>query len=70
MSTIDFFVIEGNLAKGVKEVTTVIEVEPHPHRPVRMSISTKDADYSYWAFEAPHTLPNVRMVGPIPKPPE
>eukprot|EP00972_Heterocapsa_arctica_P037497 5520132-Heterocapsa_arctica.AAC.1 len=35
-----------------------------------MSISMKDADYSYWAFEAPPTLPNVRMVGPNPKPPE
>eukprot|EP00972_Heterocapsa_arctica_P106366 15670752-Heterocapsa_arctica.AAC.1 len=56
-STIEFFVIEGNLAKGVKEVTTVIEVEPRPHRPVRMSIT-------------PPTLPNVRMVGPSRKPPE
>eukprot|EP00972_Heterocapsa_arctica_P084944 12515153-Heterocapsa_arctica.AAC.1 len=70
LSTIDFFVAEGNLAEGIKEVSTVLQVEPHPHRPVRMRISTKDADYSYWAFETPPAIPNVRMVGPSPEPPK
>eukprot|EP00972_Heterocapsa_arctica_P010949 1605044-Heterocapsa_arctica.AAC.1 len=69
MSSIDFFVVEGNLAKGIKEVVTVLDVEPHPHRPVRMSISTIEADYYYWAFQAPPLLPNQRVVGPLPQPP-
>eukprot|EP00972_Heterocapsa_arctica_P001094 153194-Heterocapsa_arctica.AAC.1 len=69
MSTIDFFVIEGNLAKGVIEVSTVLDIDPHPYRPVRISVSTKEADYSYRAFEAPPSIPNVRMVGPAPRPP-
>eukprot|EP00972_Heterocapsa_arctica_P080915 11925056-Heterocapsa_arctica.AAC.1 len=69
MSTIDFFVIEGSRAKGVIEMSTVLDVDSHPHRPVRISISTKEADYSIWAFEAPPSVPNVRMVGPAPRPP-
>eukprot|EP00972_Heterocapsa_arctica_P086042 12682367-Heterocapsa_arctica.AAC.1 len=60
MSTIDFLLIEGNLAKGVIEVSTVLDIDPHPHRPVRISISTQDADYSYGAFEAPPFVPNAR----------
>eukprot|EP00972_Heterocapsa_arctica_P074939 11060364-Heterocapsa_arctica.AAC.1 len=38
MSTIDFVVVEGNLAKGVIEVSTMLDIDPHPHRPVRISI--------------------------------
>eukprot|EP00972_Heterocapsa_arctica_P036551 5379707-Heterocapsa_arctica.AAC.1 len=34
-----------------------------------MSISTIEADYSYWAFQVPPKLPNQRVVGPLPQPP-
>eukprot|EP00972_Heterocapsa_arctica_P055237 8150036-Heterocapsa_arctica.AAC.1 len=34
-----------------------------------MSISTIEADYYYWACQAPPVLPNQRIVGPLPQPP-
>ena len=51
-------------------IITVMDVDPHPHRPVRVEVSTKGADYSYWAFEAMPAIPRERIFGPLPQPPE
>ena len=69
-SNIDYFCCEGNLARGVVSTATVMDVDPHPHRPIRMELSAKDADYSYWAFEAMPAIPRERVVGPFPHPPD
>ena len=69
-SNIDYFCCESNLARGVVSITTVMDVDPHPHRPVRMEVSTRDADYSYLAFEAMPATPRERIFGPLPQPPE
>ena len=69
-SNIDYFCCESNLARGVVSTATAMDMDPHPHRPVRMEVSTRDADYSYCVFEAMPAIPRERIFGPPPQPPE
>ena len=68
MSLIDFFVVEGNLAKAIKNVSTVLSVVPHPHRPVKCQFRPEVADLSFQVFQAPPAIPREAIIGPRPKP--
>ena len=63
-SKIDFFIIDVELAKAVKEVTVREEVTFHPHRPVLVKFAEKPADMRYLAFDEPPKLPTEKFVGP------
>ena len=70
VSTIDFFACELNMAKGIKKVESVLQEPFHPHRPVRLTLGVKEADFSYWAFEVPFSFPKERLIGPLVPPPK
>ena len=63
-SKIDFFIIDVELAKAVKEVTVREEVTFHPHRPVLVKFAEKPADMRYLAFDDPPKLPTEKFLGP------
>ena len=63
-SRIDFFVIDVQLAKAVKEIMPREEVTFHPHRPVVVKFSERPADLRYLTFDSPPNLPTSRFVGP------
>ena len=50
VSTIDFFACELNMAKGIKRVESVLQEPFHPHRPVRLTLGVKEADFSLLGF--------------------
>ena len=66
---IDFFVVEGNLAKGVVGASTVMSVNPHPHRPARIELLAEGAEESYWTFDRAGRLDPQQVFGPFPEPP-
>jgi ribonuclease HI len=64
-SILDYMIIDLELAKMVKEVDIVEEVQFHPHRPVVVGMAARKADMAYFTFSSPPALHTRRIIGPV-----
>ena len=64
-SKLDYFVVDVELARAVKEVRVRDEVAFHPHRPVELILAERPADLAYMDFDTPPQIPKVKRIFPL-----